>query len=223
LQHPVPNSSPSRGRPPSTTRLAVERVALELFARDGFETTTMADIAAALGVGRRTLFRYFASKNDIVWGEFDEVCERLRRLLNAAPADQPLLDALSDAVVASNAYAPDQQAELLIRMRLITSVPALQAHAMLRYRDWRAIVEEFVAARRGESPSDLVPQTIGHLALGASMAAFVHWVGTPGADLDANLREAFATLRAGGGQAPGSSATGTASTSSASIGSGRAR
>jgi TetR/AcrR family transcriptional regulator, regulator of mycofactocin system len=187
----------NRGRPPSTSRGEVERVALELFARDGFETTTMSDVAAALGVGRRTLFRYFASKNDIVWGEFDEVCERLRRLLAAAPGEQALLDALAEAVVASNAYPPEQQAELLIRMRLITSVPALQAHSMLRYHDWRRVVEEFVAQRRGESPSDLVPQTIGHLALGASMAAFVHWVATPGADLEDNLRRAFATLRDG--------------------------
>lgn len=185
----------TRGRPPRTTRREVERVALELFARDGFESTTMADIAAALGVGRRTLFRYFASKNDIVWGEFDEVCDRLRRLLDATPPERPLLDALGDAVVASNAYAPDQQTELLIRMRLITSVPALQAHSMLRYRDWRRVVEEFVARRRGEAPSDLVPQTIGYLALGASMSAFVHWVATPGADLDDNLRQAFATLQ----------------------------
>jgi mycofactocin system transcriptional regulator len=191
----VPNSTPSRGRPPSTSRREVERVALELFARNGFETTTMSDVAAALGVGRRTLFRYFASKNDIVWGEFDEVCERLRLLLAAAPAEQELLDALGEAVVASNAYPTEQQAELLIRMRLITSVPALQAHSMLRYRDWRRVVEEFVARRRGELPSDLVPQTIGHLALGASMAAFVHWVTTPGADLDDNLRRAFAILR----------------------------
>jgi mycofactocin system transcriptional regulator len=185
----------TRGRPPRTTRREVERVALELFARDGFESTTMTDVAAALGVGRRTLFRYFASKNDIVWGEFDEVCDRLRRLLDAAPADQPLLAALSDAVVASNAYAPEQQVELLIRMRLITSVPALQAHSMLRYRDWRRVVEEFVARRRGEAPTDLVPQTIGYVALGASMAAFVNWVATPEADLDENLRRAFATLR----------------------------
>lgn len=157
----------------------------------------MTDVAAALGVGRRTLFRYFASKNDIVWGEFDEVCERLRQLLTAAPAEQPLLEALADAVVASNAYDPEQQADLLIRMQLITSVPALQAHSMLRYEEWRHVVEEFVASRRGESPEDLVPRTIGHLALGASMAAFVHWVTTPGADLDANLRQAFATLRRG--------------------------
>ena len=186
-----------RGRRPSTSHREIERVALQLFACDGFADTTMTDIAAAVGIGRRTLFRYFESKNDIVWGDFDQVCDRLRRLLDESPPGQPLLDALTEAVVASNHYDASQQHELLIRMRLITSVPALQAHSMLRYRDWRQVVEEFVARRRHEQPSDLVPVTIGYVALGASMAAFVHWVANPEEDLDANLRRAYETIASG--------------------------
>ena len=70
------------------------------------------------------------------------------------------------AVVASNRYEPEQLPELRIRMTLITTVPALQAHSMLRY--------DGVARRRRRvhrrpprpAPDDLVPQTIGHLALG---------------------------------------------------------
>lgn len=185
----------ARGRPPSTTHREVERVALALFARDGFELTTISDIAAALGIGRRTLFRYFASKNDIVWGDFTLVCSRLRRLLQEAPVTVPVLQALGDAVVESNRYDPDQRRELLIRMRLITSVPALQAHSMLRYREWRAVVEEFVARRRNEAVTDPIPQLIGQVALGASMAAFVHWVENPAEDLEANLRQAYGLLR----------------------------
>jgi len=49
------------GRPPGTSRGAVTRTALEMFAERGFEETTVDDIADALGVSRRTLFRYFAS------------------------------------------------------------------------------------------------------------------------------------------------------------------
>jgi mycofactocin system transcriptional regulator len=186
---------PPRGRPPSTTHAEVERAALELFARDGFEDTTMEDIADALGVGRRTLFRYFPSKNDIVWGDFDLVLDRLRGLLDATPADVPIMRALADAIVESNRYEPDQLHELRIRMTLITSVPALQAHSMLRYEAWRRVVAEFVAARRGESPDDLLPETIGYAMLGTSMAAFVHWVNNPGEDLDADLAQAYGVLR----------------------------
>jgi mycofactocin system transcriptional regulator len=174
----------------------VERAALDLFARRGFEDTTMDDLADAIGIGRRTLFRYFPSKNDIVWGDFDLVLARLRALLNATPPDTPIMDALASAIVESNRYEPEQLEELRIRMRLVTSVPALQAHSMLRYAAWRDVVAEFVATRRGESPNDLVPQTIGYALLGTSMAAFVHWVNNPGSDLDASLGKAYGILRA---------------------------
>jgi TetR/AcrR family transcriptional regulator, regulator of mycofactocin system len=170
---------------------------LELFAERGFEQTTVEDVADALGVSRRTLFRYFASKNDLVWGEFDQVLERLRRCLEAASPDEPLHEVLRRAVVESNRYEPDQLPELRIRMRLITGVPALQAHSMLRYAEWRAVIAEFVAARLGHGPDDLVPQAVAHAALGTSMAAFVAWVEHPSSDLVANLDEAYRLLGSG--------------------------
>jgi TetR/AcrR family transcriptional regulator, regulator of mycofactocin system len=170
---------------------------LQLFAERGFERTTVEDVADALGVSRRTLFRYFASKNDMVWGEFDQVLERLRGCLDASPPDEPLHEALRRAGVESNRYPPDQLPELRIRMRLITRVPALQAHSMLRYAEWRAVVAEFVAARLDCAPADLVPQVVAHAALGTAMAAFVVWVDDPASDLAANLDEAFRLVGSG--------------------------
>lgn len=185
------------GRPPGTSRRAATRTALELFAERGFEQTTVEDVADALGVSRRTLFRYFASKNDMVWGEFDQVLERLRRCLNATAPGEPLHDALRRAVVESNRYEPDQLPELRIRMRLITRVPALQAHSMLRYAEWRAVIAEFVAERLKCGPEDLVPQVVAHAALGTSMAAFLVWVDDPSSDLVENLEEAYRLLGTG--------------------------
>ncbi len=182
------------GRPPSTTREEVGRIALDLFRRDGFEQTTMADIAAATGVGRRTLFRYYASKNDIVWGDFDAVLDRLRRDLSSGPVGESVTAALRRAVVSSNSYPADDLEELRIRMGLITTVPALQGHSMLRYRAWREVVAEFVADREGFEPHDLRPEVTGHVALGAAMAAFSAWVRNPGSDHEALLDQAFAEL-----------------------------
>ncbi|MCX6386319.1 MAG: mycofactocin system transcriptional regulator [Solirubrobacterales bacterium] len=187
----LPREPLALGRPRGTTHAEVERVALRLFARNGFEETTMADIAEALGVGRRSLFRYFPSKNDIVWGDFDYVLDRLEGLLEATPPDVEIMRGLTDAIVESNRYGLDQLPELRIRMMLITSVPALQAHSMLRYEAWCQVVAKFVARRRGEEPTDLIPQTIGRAMLGTSMAAFVHWVGNPDEDLGTNLEAAF--------------------------------
>jgi mycofactocin system transcriptional regulator len=189
--------TPARGRPPSTSQAEVARAALELFSTRGFDETTVDDIARAVGVGRRTLFRYFSSKNDTVWGNFDVVCTRLRDELAAAPREEPLMCSLGRAVVASNTYPDGQLPELRIRMTLITTVPALQAHSMLRYAAWRAVVAEFVAGRLGLESSDHLPQTIAHAALGTSMAAFVVWVADPSRDLGRTLEDGYRALASG--------------------------
>jgi TetR/AcrR family transcriptional regulator, regulator of mycofactocin system len=189
-----PPPTPARGRPPRTSHDQLSSVALTLFVRDGFEETTLDDIASAVGVGRRTLFRYFSSKNDLVWGNFDGVLDRLRAELDAADPGRPMMETLGRAVVASNTYEGEALEELRLRMTLITRVPALQAHSMVRYADWRQVVAEFVAERLGQSPDDLVPLIIGHMALGASMSAFVRWVSHPEEDLLAHLRTGYAHL-----------------------------
>jgi TetR/AcrR family transcriptional regulator, regulator of mycofactocin system len=201
LQHRVPNCNPSGerrpGRPRTLSRGEASQRALDLFARRGFDATTMEELAAELGVGRRTLFRYFPSKNDLVWGDFDRVLDRLRSQLAAAPPDEPILDAVTHAVVRSNRYPADELPELRIRMTLITTVPALQAHSMVRYAEWRAVIAEFAAARLGQRPDDLMPLTLGYAALGTSIAAFVRWVGNPDDDLEQNLLAGYARLARG--------------------------
>ena len=62
---------------------------MQLFYERGFEETTLDDIAGGLGIGRRTLFRYFDSKNDMVWGDFGGVLARLRDELKAHPDRYP--------------------------------------------------------------------------------------------------------------------------------------
>jgi mycofactocin system transcriptional regulator len=191
-----PGVAVGRGRPPRTSREEVERVALRLFAARGFEETTVDDIAAALGGGRRTGVRDYASKNDIVWGDFELVLERLAADLAGQPADAPVIDSVARAAISSNRYTPAQMGELRVRMTLITSVPALQAHSMLRYADWRAVVAAYVGRRRGESPQDLIPQTVAFAALGVSMAAFSTWVAGE-TELGTALQDAYAGLAAG--------------------------
>jgi len=195
MQTAATETAPGRpGRPRSTTREEVGRVALELFAANGFERTTLDDIAAAVGIGRRSLFRYFPSKNDMVWGEFELVMDRLRRELEATPERLPLIEAIGRAVVASNSYPDEALPELRIRMTLITTVPALQAHSLLRYAAWRGVIADYVALRLGQAPDDLVPETIAQVALGTAMAAFVRWASHPEDDLERNLEHGFELL-----------------------------
>src|SRR5690606_39793013 len=112
---------------------ALERRAFELFARQGFDETTVDDIAAAAGIARRTFFRYFASKNDLVWGDFEGQLRRLRTLLDETDPRTPTMDAVRRAVVEFNRFDPREVPWHRQRMALILRVPAPQADATPRY------------------------------------------------------------------------------------------
>jgi mycofactocin system transcriptional regulator len=170
---------------------------MELFATRGFNETTLDDIAAAMGVGRRTLFRYYPSKNDIVWGDFSEHLSRLRGSLFAADPREPLMEVLRRAVLSFNDTSEAALPDLRLRLTLITTVPALQGHSLLRYQEWCTLVAEFVGHRLDLDPEDLVPQTIAGSALAASLAAYRHWICHEDADLLTELDRALRLLAEG--------------------------
>lgn len=180
LQETPPARTP--GRRPSTTRSSIVTVALDLFARRGYESTSVEQIAEAAHISRRTLFRYFPGKAAIAWGEFDEQIHLMLDYLDAVPDTVPLRDALADALVEFNTF-PDSQTEVhRTRMRLLLEVDELQAHSTLVYADWRRAVADFVAHRRGETVEDLVPASTAHAALGIALSAYRLWVNEPGAN-----------------------------------------
>jgi TetR/AcrR family transcriptional regulator, regulator of mycofactocin system len=184
------------GRKRVTSRAELEHIAFDLFDRQGFEQTTIDDIAVAAGIGRRTFFRYFPSKNDVPWGSFDTELERMRLHLKAFPPQIPLMDAIRVAIVDFNTFAPEQIPWHRRRMRLILRIPALQAHSTLRYAAWRRVITEFVADRIGQHPDALAPRTIGYAALGVSIAAYEQWLETEDADLGELLDAAMRQLAA---------------------------
>jgi mycofactocin system transcriptional regulator len=191
------NHPARRGRRPATNADQLERAAFDLFGRKGFDATTVEDIADAVGISKRTFFRYFESKNDVVWGEFAGQLRIMRAHFARCPADQPLMDAIRTVVVEFNRFDAAQLPWHRKRINLILNVPALQAHSTLRYRDWRAVVAEFAAQRLGLAPGDLIPRVIGHATLGVAVAAYEHWLADPHADLTVLLDDALCSLAAG--------------------------
>ena len=173
------------GRKRITSRAELEQVALGLFDRRGFEGTTVDDIARAAGIGRRTFFRYFASKNDVPWGGFEERLERMRARLAACPPQVPLAEAIRLGVVTFHETGPGEEGWHRRRLELILRVPALQAHATLRYADWRRVIAEFVAGRTGQPPDALLPVTLGYAVQGLSVAACEQWLAGADPDLGA--------------------------------------
>jgi mycofactocin system transcriptional regulator len=184
------------GRRRVTSREELEETAFALFAEHGFEATTVGEIAAAAGIGRRTFFRYFPSKNDIPWGAFEQELERMRARLRACPPQVPVMDAIREALVDFNRVEPTVIPLHRRRMELILRVPTLLAHSTLRFTAWREVIAEFVAARTGQRAGQLAPQAIAHAVLGVSVAAYEHWLDDPAADLGELLDGAMRHLAA---------------------------
>jgi len=186
-----------RGRPRGTSARELELISLRLFTRDGFEDTTVERIATAAGVSKRTFFRYFDSKADVLWHAFDGEVRALRAAFAAIPPDVPLLEAIRRAVVGVNRYRAEDVPELRTRMSLISSVPALQASAAQHYDAWERAVSEFAAARLGEPADALYPLAIGRATLAVCRAAYDRWVDRADADLTRYLDQALRALAAG--------------------------
>ncbi|MDT7548522.1 MAG: TetR/AcrR family transcriptional regulator, regulator of mycofactocin system [Actinomycetota bacterium] len=189
-----PGTVERAGRPPVTTAAELERVALTLFTARGFAATTVDDIAAAAGISRRTFFRYYASKKDVVWGDFDQGLRHMTDVLREVGDDVPLREAVRTAVIRFNALPAVAVPAHRQRMQLILHVPELQAHGTLRYAAWRAVIAEFAAGRLRRQVDDLMPQLVGHLALGAALAAYTEWLRDEEADLERLLHTAFSAV-----------------------------
>ncbi|WP_427870144.1 mycofactocin system transcriptional regulator [Leucobacter luti] len=179
------------GRAPATTHGELSHTALTLFMERGFDEVTMDDIAREAGVGRRTLFRYFSSKNELPWGDFSSLLVRMRAQLAAIDPEISLLAALRSAIRDFNTF-PDSELDYHRgRMRLLLTVPSLNAYSTLKYADWREVIAEFVGSRRNEPADGIAAQTIAWACLGMSIASYERWLDDESADLLTLLDEAF--------------------------------
>jgi TetR/AcrR family transcriptional regulator, regulator of mycofactocin system len=192
-----PQEAARRGRPRSTSSRELQVIALRLFIEQGFDNTTIENIAAEAGVSERTFFRYFSSKASVLWPEFETEVEAIRATLSAAPDDVPMMDAIRAAVVSANHYGAGDVPEMRARMTLVATVPALSASAAEHYEAWERAVSEFAAARLGRPADSLFPLAIGRATLAACRAAYERWSARADSDLTVYLEAALAALAAG--------------------------
>lgn len=189
--------APRVGRRRSTTQDQITDVALELFAARGFDEVSVDDVAAAAGIARRTLFRYYSSKNAIPWGDFDAHLDHMRHLFDELDPTVPIDEALRATLLAFNDFGAAEAARHRQRMRVILQTDALQAYSMTMYAGWRAVISEFVAHRLGARAQDLVPQTVAWTMLGVALSAYERWLADDAVPLAQLLGAAFDTVRDG--------------------------
>jgi mycofactocin system transcriptional regulator len=192
-----PKSEHRVGRRRSTTWDHLSNVAIDLFAARGFDAVSVDDVAHAAGIARRTLFRYYPSKNALPWGDFDAHLERMRDQLADLDPGVPIGDALRTALLAFNTFDDTETARHRQRMRVILQTAELQAYSMTMYAGWRAVVSAFVARRLGVKAGALVPQTVAWTMLGAALSAYEHWLADESVSLAQALDGAFDTVSDG--------------------------
>ncbi|MDX2822972.1 TetR family transcriptional regulator [Streptomyces ipomoeae] len=144
-----------RERKKQRTRDALMRAALELFTTQGYEGTTVDEIAEAVDVSQRTFFRYFAGKEEAALAVLDIAQERFLAAVRARPAHEPPLEALRNAVLdgwdsISDAVQQAVPVDLYLRSyRMIESTLALLAAHLRRSDEVAEEMARIIAEREG--------------------------------------------------------------------------
>ncbi|MCT2543952.1 MULTISPECIES: TetR/AcrR family transcriptional regulator [Streptomyces] len=173
----APGTPPQPGlreRKKLRTRIAIRQAAYRLIAEQGYEATTVEQIAAAAEVSPSTVFRYFPAKEDIVLtDEYDGV---LAAALRGRPAGEPPLESLRHvlAEVLAEFLATGEQ-ELRQRTRLMVEVPAVRARTAGSMSDTAGALADALAARTGREPGDLAVRVFVAAVLGTLREVTLCW------------------------------------------------
>ncbi|GAA5037113.1 AcrR family transcriptional regulator [Thermocatellispora tengchongensis] len=135
--------------PPISRRLAEAAVAL--FDENGYDETTVDDIAARAGVSRSTFFRYYRSKEDAIFPDHDTLLARVDARLRASTAGTAIV-AVTDAVRIVLAHYVEDAEVSLRRYRLVGRVPALRAREIASVARYQRLFREFIGEWLGDSP-----------------------------------------------------------------------
>ena len=188
-----------RERHRKRTAADLEAAALDLFCERGFDAVTIDDIAAAADVSRRTFFRYFASKEDVILSDHPKRLDELQAALDRRPAEEPPLAALRHAVMSLADTYEEQREHMLRRFTLVSTAPSLEARSLCLQRTWETSVTEMLAARMGVNPAkDLRPGVVAATAMAAMRVATANWLTRGGqGDLPATVAAALDLLDGG--------------------------
>jgi AcrR family transcriptional regulator len=191
----------STGRPVTIDPDAVAAIALRLFAERGYEQTSMEDIAREAGIGRKSLYRYFSSKAELIWGGMEPVIEASGRVLDSArvdgaadgdgASDGDVLAGLREAAIAGVSVIPDLEVTRG-RLRLIAEHPELAG------RSYESLAPQKERARAylvSASVDEDVARYLCAAFMGATFEAWMRWAAGTDPDPVPYLVAAVGVLR----------------------------
>jgi len=171
---------PMRERTRRLAQTELTSVAQDLFLAQGYEDTTVEQIAAAAGMSKRTFFRYFPSKDDLVIGKYDLFADRMAEALDDRPSEEPIWASLRRVFDITLDYVQDdhQRARNDAMDEIVRSTPQLNARYLEKMHRVQELLIGRVAIRlTGESPvpSDPRPAAIVGAAFACMQAARRAW------------------------------------------------
>ncbi|MGH3814573.1 MAG: TetR/AcrR family transcriptional regulator [Pseudonocardiaceae bacterium] len=190
-----------RARKKAQTRQVIQAQALRLFLANGYDATTVEEIATAAGVSHMTFFRHFPTKESVV--DTDDYDPMIAELIASRPTAEDPLTAIHRAILEGlAAVLPEGRDALLTRTRLILATPALRARLWENQHATERLFTKALTARHpAAEPPDLEVRVLAAAALATLTTALITWVDGDGAeDLPELVDLAFAALRRHAGQ-----------------------
>jgi AcrR family transcriptional regulator len=183
-----------RERKKLKTRRAIRSAAFGLFRAQGYEATTVDQIAAAAEVSPSTFFRYFPTKEDLVIS--DDYDPLMEVTLRGRPADEPLIESVRQSMIGPlRQILAAERDEVLLRMQLYREVPAIRARALAELQQSSAMMCGLLAERSGLPADGLELRALVTAVMAAASEAVQYWAERGGEDdLEDLLNRALATL-----------------------------
>jgi AcrR family transcriptional regulator len=189
-----------RERKKARTRASIREHALRLFREQGYQATTVEQIAAAAEVSPSTFFRYFPTKEDVVLQ--DDMDTRMMEAFSRQPADLPPIAAIRAATKEALAsFSPDEMVLVREAAGLTLTVPEIRARAIDEFARAIDAMAKAIGERTGRPPRDLAVRTLAGAIIGVVMSATMPWHDwtdeASGKGMFDRIDEALALLQAG--------------------------
>ena len=177
---PIPGTLGLRERKKLKTRDAIQRAAIRLFQRQGYERTTVEEIAAAAEISPSTFFNYFRTKEDVVM--LDVYDPMTLALLEARPKDEPLSAVLRAVLQGLSGFIARDKEVILARARILMEEPALRSRMWDEVERTQALLVPIVARRCGRDADDFEVRIVVRAMIAGMYEAAMNWFRTGGRD-----------------------------------------
>lgn len=165
------SSGAARGRPVEIDPGRLERVAIGLFEQRGYDAVSAAEIAEEAGVSRRSLFRYFPTKADLVWGGLSEATDLLSLVLSKQSDPEDPRAAVRSALAVTADVLPDLPLTRR-RMRLIATHPELIGSSTGQLREQSVIILSYLLDHEVD---DLEARVLGDALAMSAFNGYLYW------------------------------------------------